>query len=191
MVLMRQSSSDSRGQGRAFLAHLISMHVGPSMDCISLRLPLLSCFRSHALASIFDFLTRSAGPPSQASSPALGQWKPLFYVACGIEEWNGRCLPSNTRRLWMLGKMAFPSWVMQFSKEKFKQVVCNSVGQRSSTQALYTVKFTLITAYCVRAVSPTTLSVKWTSYYILLSGCHKCNSLWPVSLRSECYTYIA
>ncbi len=29
-----------------------------------------------------------------------------------------------------------------------------------------------------------TLSVKWTSFYVLYSGGHKCNSLWGVSLRS-------
>ncbi len=30
------------------------------------------------------------------------------------------------------------------------------------------------------------LSVKWTPFYALYSGCCKRNSLWPVSLRSSC-----
>ena len=33
-------------------------------------------------------------------------------------------------------------------------------------------------------VSVITLSKKWTSFYVLYSGGHKCNSLWGVSLRS-------
>ncbi len=35
------------------------------------------------------------------------------------------------------------------------------------------------------------LSVKWTSYYALYSGGHKCNSLWAVSLSSGSYADIA
>jgi hypothetical protein len=31
---------------------------------------------------------------------------------------------------------------------------------------------------------PGALSEKWTSFYVLYSGGHKCNSLWGVSLRS-------
>jgi hypothetical protein len=30
-----------------------------------------------------------------------------------------------------------------------------------------------------------TLSVKWTSFYVVYSGGCKCNSLWPASLRSS------
>ncbi len=36
-----------------------------------------------------------------------------------------------------------------------------------------------------------TLSVKWTPFYALYSGCCKRNSLWPVSLRSGSYADIA
>ncbi len=87
-VSMRQSFPDSRGQGghswRIPLAcMLVRAQIASAWGCL-----LSSYFRSHAWAAIFDFLTRSAGPPSQAGSPALGQWEPLFYVARGIEEWN-------------------------------------------------------------------------------------------------------
>jgi hypothetical protein len=40
-------------------------------------------------------------------------------------------------------------------------------------------------------VSDLTLSVKWTPFYALYSGCCKRNSLWPVSLRSGSYADIA
>jgi hypothetical protein len=36
-----------------------------------------------------------------------------------------------------------------------------------------------------------TLFVKWTSFYVLYSVGHKCNSLWPVGLSSSCYADIA
>jgi hypothetical protein len=39
--------------------------------------------------------------------------------------------------------------------------------------------------------SSTTLFVKWTSFYVLYSGGHKCNSLWPVGLSSSRYADIA
>jgi hypothetical protein len=38
--------------------------------------------------------------------------------------------------------------------------------------------------YSLRPAAPT-LSVNWTSFYVVYSGGCKCNSLWPASLRSS------